>query len=292
MKICKICDKEFDSNRKLSKHFRDSHRISSIDYYRKYLGDDTSGKCKYCGEPTLFETISSGFKSYCTAHRGFAIKDFRAKLKQDSEKFKNFTEKVSANQSKIWQDRFKSGEDAIIRNKISNTVKQTFTAMSDEIRREKYGWFNKLTEDQKETWKNEIMFATGMHKWWKTATDEQIQTVIKKRMTTMINSLESSINDYKMDPSDYVKYSKAVWYYTTQTYFKHKDIIDPNGIRSIEWHLDHKYSVKAGFINGVEPKIIGSKENLCILSRFENCTKNAKCSITLKELLEATSGQI
>ena len=56
-------------------------------------------------------------------------------------------------------------------------------------------------------------------------------------------------------------------------------------MRSREFHLDHKYSIKMGFINGIDAKIIGSVVNLEILPNVLNCSKQHKCSISKKYLL-------
>jgi hypothetical protein len=40
--------------------------------------------------------------------------------------------------------------------------------------------------------------------------------------------------------------------------------------------IDHKISIKYGFINNIEPKIIGDLNNLCITKRSINSTKNSK----------------
>jgi hypothetical protein len=53
-----------------------------------------------------------------------------------------------------------------------------------------------------------------------------------------------------------------------------------------DYHIDHNFSVKEGFINNVDPEIIGHIENLQLLTKLENCTKKAECYISLQELLE------
>ena len=40
--------------------------------------------------------------------------------------------------------------------------------------------------------------------------------------------------------------------------------------------IDHKISVKNGFINNIDPSIIGNVENLCITKRCINSSKNSK----------------
>ncbi len=54
--------------------------------------------------------------------------------------------------------------------------------------------------------------------------------------------------------------------------------------RSLEWHLDHKFSKRKGFEQGILPYVIGSYYNLEIISQHDNTTKHWHCSITLNEL--------
>jgi hypothetical protein len=53
-----------------------------------------------------------------------------------------------------------------------------------------------------------------------------------------------------------------------------------------KYNLDHKYSVYDGFINGIQPEIISSVNNLQILPEHENISKHKNSCITLQELLE------
>lgn len=51
------------------------------------------------------------------------------------------------------------------------------------------------------------------------------------------------------------------------------------------YSLDHKYSIKEGFLNNIDPGIIGHYKNLEVILFKENSSKKTKCSITLDELL-------
>jgi hypothetical protein len=88
-------------------------------------------------------------------------------------------------------------------------------------------------------------------------------------------------NDLK---SEWRKYHSLCWYYTNQSIFQNEVLHIEK--RSTEWHLDHKYSIKQGFIDGVDPKIIGSAINLEIIHKLQNCRKQSKCSIDLNHLNE------
>lgn len=62
--ICKICNKDFISYKALSSHIRQNHKISSENYYIKYIDDKHT--CKVCNKPTSFINLASGFRTYCS----------------------------------------------------------------------------------------------------------------------------------------------------------------------------------------------------------------------------------
>ena len=56
------------------------------------------------------------------------------------------------------------------------------------------------------------------------------------------------------------------------------------------WHLDHQFSVQAGFQNNVPPEIVGNIANLVMLPGVINIRKQERCTITLTELMRRTRG--
>ena len=82
----------------------------------------------------------------------------------------------------------------------------------------------------------------------------------------------------------YMKYNFDVRSLTEKTYEEHKNIIDPNNLRSIDYCLDHKYSIYQGFKDCIPVNIMSSVNNLEMLSRLENSRKNYNCSITKEDL--------
>jgi len=89
--------------------------------------------------------------------------------------------------------------------------------------------------------------------------------------------------------SDYKIYFKKVKKITETTYKKYKNIINPynyervvNGKKGFQ--LDHIYSIFEGFLNKVEPEIMGHIENLQMIKWEDNRFKSKKCSIDLIEL--------
>jgi hypothetical protein len=89
--------------------------------------------------------------------------------------------------------------------------------------------------------------------------------------------------------SDYKIYSKKVKKITETIYKKYKNILNPynyervvNGKKGFQ--LDHRYSIFEGFLNNVEPEIIGHIENLQMIKWEDNRSKSKKCDIDLIEL--------
>jgi hypothetical protein len=79
------------------------------------------------------------------------------------------------------------------------------------------------------------------------------------------------------NPEGWPDYLYVVRRMTEETYLKHKDEINPGNIqRSRQWHLDHIISIAEGYETGLAPEFIARKENLQILTSFENLSKGRK----------------
>lgn len=84
------------------------------------------------------------------------------------------------------------------------------------------------------------------------------------------------------DLDEWTKYRSRVEFLTEQSI--RLEVIPNIENRSNEWHLDHIFSIKQGFVCFVEPEIIASPVNLRIISQIQNCSKQARCDISLKDL--------
>jgi hypothetical protein len=87
-------------------------------------------------------------------------------------------------------------------------------------------------------------------------------------------TFDFDVNQYK-NRLDYDLVEKHGWYSPSN---KGNNL---NGVSK-----DHMYSVREGFINGVDPEIIKHPANCRLMIHNENNKKNTKCSITLEELLD------
>ncbi len=63
---CKICNKNIKSSSGLGKHISNTHKMSSQEYYEKYLMAHGENKCKTCGKLTNFRSFGIGFSKFCS----------------------------------------------------------------------------------------------------------------------------------------------------------------------------------------------------------------------------------
>lgn len=286
---CKLCGKEQKSLRNLSKHLSNNHKYSPKEYYDTYLKKHNEDTCLICNKETKYYMFTEGYRTTCS--KSCASKLYRKHLKNDTEKFEIFREKVAVNQEKIWADRKENGTARAIHNKVGDTITANNVLLTNKERQDRFGWLNKLSSIEKEIWKTDVMFNTGCHLWWKNATEEQRNDQQVKRCATMIK------NGSMIDPifkSEKQRYYDRVRSMSYRNYKKFKSLLNPHdflisrGNRG--YHLDHIFSIQQGFLNNVPSKIIASVHNLQILSGEENNKKSVECWQTLEELLEKYNG--
>lgn len=102
----------------------------------------------------------------------------------------------------------------------------------------------------------------------------------RKRMEDIGIWISESIVD------DFRKYKYLVNRYTNENLLFYGELLKNLNLRSNEYHLDHKYSIKMGFINDIDPRIVGSIINLEIVPASINLSKKDKCTITKNFLLK------
>ena len=82
------------------------------------------------------------------------------------------------------------------------------------------------------------------------------------------------------------EYSRRCHQYAETQYRRNKHIIDPNNIRSRQYHLDHIYSITDGFLNDVPVNVISDISNLRLISATDNYKKSKKSEKSLAKLYE------
>lgn len=139
---------------------------------------------------------------------------------------------------------------------------------------------------------NKISKASISH--WK---DSQYRELVIERVKESFNDVRIEDWRNKMESGGYFtplsekeeveQYRQMVWYYTRKNNLNTLPNSDKRGRldeSATAYHLDHIYSITDGYINNVEPAIIGSIHNLRFIPAKENQIKKTKSDISLKEL--------
>lgn len=82
------------------------------------------------------------------------------------------------------------------------------------------------------------------------------------------------------------EYKRLVLRITEWMYTKYKSTLDPDGLRSNAYHVDHMVSILFGFANNIPPSIIGDINNLQMLDAKQNIGKSSNNAITFDVLME------
>lgn len=97
----------------------------------------------------------------------------------------------------------------------------------------------------------------------------------------------------------YAHYRSVVWYHTEKSYNLFINEINPLSENQIDrlyprgvnkYHIDHIYSVKDGFENDIDPKLISHWTNLRMLWHTKNRKKSRSSDRTLLEFLQLAEG--
>lgn len=80
--ICSICNKEFKTYVGLSCHIRQSHNITSQEYYDEYIKKEGEGFCEVCQKSTSFRNLHIGYSRFCCSKCTQNSEDIRNKIQQ------------------------------------------------------------------------------------------------------------------------------------------------------------------------------------------------------------------
>jgi endogenous inhibitor of DNA gyrase (YacG/DUF329 family) len=85
---CEICGKEFKNCKSLARHLR-THKITSKEYYDKFLKKEDEGICPICGKETSFKNIREGYCKFCSkkcAKKGKNNPNYGKHLSEETKK--------------------------------------------------------------------------------------------------------------------------------------------------------------------------------------------------------------
>lgn len=80
--ICNICNKEFKTYVGLSCHIRQSHNMTSQDYYDEYIRKEGEGFCEMCQKPTSFRNLHIGYSRFCCSKCVQNSEETKSKIQQ------------------------------------------------------------------------------------------------------------------------------------------------------------------------------------------------------------------
>jgi hypothetical protein len=140
-------------------------------------------------------------------------------------------------------------------------------------------WKKKSKEDIKEIQTKKTQTFMDRYGYDNPFNDDEIKTNIAKLRTERGDWTDITGRE------DFYAYSRKVRAMTEQNYRKHKDHINPDGLRrTTKIHLDHILSVMDGFVQSISPEIVAHPQNLRLISAAANHSKSGNSEITLNDL--------
>ena len=290
--FCELCGKKQYDLYGLSHHLVQLHNYRKGDlerYYNNHLRSENDGNCIICGNKTKFGNLVNGYKKLCNnkeCHNRNNRNVWKEK-KKDEEWLEGFRNRISRKQLEIWRKRIENGEYEEMVNRVSIGMKRTISQMSEQERKEKFGWMNKIPQEEREFYIGKV--TKPLFDYMENETEEQRKNRKEKAKKSKLG------NRYYTDIyEEYCEYYRIVVTLTEQNYKKYKNIINPDNLPrgNNDYHLDHKFSIVRGFEEGISPEIIASPENLEMLFCRENISKKDTCSITKEDLYELTTEKL
>lgn len=274
---CKICGKIVGYTG-LGSHLKHKHKWkytnNNKQYYDTFLISNNENICNHnnCSNSTTFTGINTGYLKYCSTlclSNAQEVKDKREhtcikkyncnnpsknktiinKIKQ--KKFERYGEETYGNPKKISSTLTTKYKDKKLLNNMINRVKAT--------KLKKYG---------DETYHNiPKMIKTKLERGLIMSDNTIIDGMSFKQYRRKVRNLTKKVKETLFESWD------GYDYYT-------KEYIKPN----FKYHfldkkypsIDHKISIKDGFLNNIPPDNMIKLSNLCITQRGINSKKNAK----------------
>lgn len=229
--------------------------ISSEELYLIY-NSCKPNKC-YCGNETKFITFTRGYNEFC------------------STKCSNNSEKVQKNKEKTLMKNY--GVTSPLQSK-----KLKEKALETSFNR--YGNGNNYSEIEKT---RERLYGDKNYNNREKARNTCIELYGEENysFTNNFSKMMRKIPLELMD--DFSYYSWIVWKITKRQNLETLNNFNKRGrtdLKEDAYHLDHRHSIREGFLNNIPAYMIGNIANLEMIPASKNCSKQADCSITIEEL--------
>ena len=301
---CKICNKKMNKTKELSNHLRFIHNIKPKNYYNKYILNNNDNICAYdkCFNNTTYDGLKTGYRKHCSTKCSTLNKETQSKMKKTS--LKNHGVEYALQSKLILNKMIEDNKQKYKVEHISHL--KSVREKTKKTNLERYGVENPLqSKEVKEKTKKTNLERYGVENVFQlkyirekykitclekygvdnpSKVPEFLNKSLNKRKETQINNgsilPDNMISDFKIYQRKVSKFTNISKKRYTKEELKN---IGKCGIDGAE-QVDHKYSIKQGFLNNIPSYIIGHYENLEIINWEQNDKKKDKCSITLIEL--------
>jgi len=244
-------------------------QLKNIEFKRKvyhYIIESTIIPiCPTCGNNLIFFRVRDGYKKYCSDKCVKNSTEYKSKW-LNSWKKNNSNNEFIVKGLKTSIDKYGSIEN----------LKKIKLEILKENNNKKYGVdFYLQTDEFKNNRKKIIKDKYG---------DENWNNKEKTRLTRIKNGTQ--IDDTQI--LSFINYKKIVVNRSSTIYRNNTDEINPLKLERGKktYHIDHKYSIKQGFLNNIPIEIISHPCNLFMIWCMDNLVKQDRCDISLNELLE------
>jgi hypothetical protein len=244
------------------------NHLEYLDFKKKvfhYINSDNKiPVCLKCGGEVKYRRLRDGYQSYCSS-----ICQNSCSIAKDKW-------------LKSWKNGNSNNEHIVSRNK---TILEKYINMEE---------YNKIIQKNRES---TIFEKYGVYNTF------QISEVKRKRKETLNEKYGSEtynnpdktkrtrienntqINDEIIN--NFLEYKKVVINRTISIYRNNIDIINPKKLKrgKKEYHIDHLFSIKQGFLENLPIEIISHPCNLHMIFYMDNLKKQDNCWVTKEELL-------
>lgn len=216
--------------------------------------------CKSCNGEVKYARIKDGYRSYCSDKCVKSSEEYYEKwLKSVSVKMEIAQEK----RKKTLESKYGEFYNDIIQNNRKNSMKK------------KYGVSNSFQILEIKKKRKDVL----LEKY----NDENFNNPDKTRKTRIKNGTQ--INDEIID--GFIDYKKIVMNKTLTIYRNNQKLINPQNLKRSkkDYHLDHLFSIKQGFLQNIPIEIISHPCNLQMIYYKDNLKKQDECWISKDDLL-------
>ena len=218
--------------------------------------------CKTCGGDVKYSRIKDGYRSYCSNKCVKNSNDYYNKW-LDSWKNNNSDGKSIEKRNKTLEAKYGKDYDKIIQKNRENVMlKKHGVSNSFQI--------SEIKKKRKETLNEKYG-------------SETYNNPDKTKRTRIDNNTQ--INDEIIN--DFLDYKKIAVNRTITIYRNNENIINPEKFKRSkkDYHIDHLFSIKQGFLENLPIEIISHPCNLHMIFYMENLKKQDVCWITKEDLL-------